>query len=223
VVEQVGNDTTLRARIIIADDHPLYRDALRQLLDEYPDLGVVAEAENGRDAIEVCRRLRPELVLMDVHMPTLDGIAATRQIKSELPLAIVLMLTALEDPNLLSEALRAGAAGYILKHARREDLVDAIRKVLNGEFPINHTLSSQLLMRLHTQKRQNPNDPLVVQSPRRNLSAEREQQHHLLESLSPRELEVLQLMAKGLHNQQIADTLHVSLNTVKKPRTQSDE
>src|SRR5215204_7396561 len=94
------------------------------MLDGYPDLRVLAEAENGRDAIEVCRRLQPELVLMDVRMPVMDGIAATREIKRELPLTIVLMLTALEDPELLSEALKAGAAGYVLKYALKEELVD---------------------------------------------------------------------------------------------------
>jgi NarL family two-component system response regulator LiaR len=107
-VAQVGNNSLQRRRIVIADDHPLYRDALRQMLCLQPDLLVIAEAENGRDAIELCRRLRPELVLMDVHMPTLDGIAATHEIKREFPLIVVLMLTALEDPDLLSEALRAG-------------------------------------------------------------------------------------------------------------------
>jgi two-component system, NarL family, response regulator LiaR len=212
----VGNDTTPLARIVIADDHPLYRDALRQMLDEHPDLRVVAEAENGRDAVELCRRLRPELVLMDVRMPVMDGIAATREIKRDLPLTIVLMLTALEDPDLLSEALRAGAGGYVLKLARKEEVVDAIRTVLRGEFPINHTLGSQLLMRLYAQKQHNPDDTVVVQLTRENPGAEGAQpQHSLLELLTPREIEVLRLIARGLHNQQIANNLHVSVNTVK--------
>jgi NarL family two-component system response regulator LiaR len=198
----MGNNSILRRPIVIADDHPLYRDALRQLLDEHAEQGAVAEAENGREAVELCRRIQPELVLMDVRMPIMDGIAATREIKRELPLTIVLMLTALEDPELLSEALRAGAAGYVLKHAGKEEIVAAIRRVLRGEFPINHTLSSQLLMRLSSQKHA-------------GAGGVQPQQHRLLKSLSPRELEVLQLIAKGLHNQQIADNLHVSLNTVK--------
>lgn len=186
------------------------------MLDEYAEQAVVAEAENGRDAVELCHRIRPELVLMDVHMPVMDGIAATREIKSELPLTIVLMLTALEDPELLSEALRAGAAGYVLKHGGKEELVDAIRRVLSGEFPINHTLSSQLLMRLYSQKQQTPDDLIAVQPPSKHARTEGVRaQHPLLESLSPKELEVLQLIAKGLHNQQIADNLHISLNTVK--------
>jgi DNA-binding NarL/FixJ family response regulator len=211
-VAQVGNNSILRRPIVIADDHPLYRDALRQMLGEQPDLMVIAEVENGRDAIEVCRQLRPELVLMDVRMPTMDGIAATREIKSELPLTIVLMLTALEDPQLLSEALRAGAAGYILKHVRREEIVGAIKRVLGGEFSINQEVGAQLLMRLYTQTQQqepaHPAQPLAPPAPER-------EQHPLLASLTPREHEVLGLMARGQNNQQVANNLHISLHTVK--------
>ena len=212
-MEQVGNNSTLRRRIVIADDHPLYRDALRQMLGLHSDLMVIAEAENGRDAIEVCRRVRPELVLMDVRMPTMDGIAATREIKSELPLAIVLMLTALEDPELLSEALRAGAAGYVLKYATKEEIVAAIRRVLSGEFPINHTLSAQLLVHLHTQAREEPTD---LAHPSAGRATEQRAQHPRIASLTPREEEVLRLIARAQTNHQIAEQLHVSLNTVKK-------
>src|SRR5215216_1310882 len=135
--------------IVIADDHPIYRDALRRMLLEHPDQRVVAEADNGRNAVEVSRRMQPELVLMDVRMPVMDGIAATREIKRELPLTIVLMLTALEDPQLLSEALRVGAGGYVLKHAGKEEVVDAIRRVLRGELPIDPTLGCELLRHLY--------------------------------------------------------------------------
>jgi DNA-binding NarL/FixJ family response regulator len=213
-VEQVGNNSTLRRRIVIADDHPLYRDALRQMLGLHSDLMVIAEAENGRHAIEVCRRLRPELVLMDVRMPTMDGIAATREIKSELPLAIVLMLTAHEEPELLSEALRAGAAGYVLKYATKEEIVAAIRRVLSGEFPINHTLSAQLLVRLHTQARQE--EPTDLAHPSAGRAAEQRAQHPRIASLTPREEEVLRLIARAQTNHQIAEQLHLSQNTVKK-------
>src|SRR5215217_8478729 len=117
-------EETERSRIVIADDHPLYRDALKRMLSEASDFSVVGEAADGREALDLCRRLHPALVLMDVRMPVMDGIAATREIKRELPLTIVLMLTALEDPELLSEALKAGAAGYVLKYALKEELVD---------------------------------------------------------------------------------------------------
>jgi RNA polymerase sigma factor (sigma-70 family) len=207
----------LRARIIIADDHFLLRAGLRRLLDGHADLRVVAEAEDGREAVELCRRLRPELVLMDVHMPTTDGITATREIKRELPLTIVLMLTALEDPALLSEALRAGAGGYILKSASNEEMVGAIRGALSGEVPINPTVGAQLLMRLYTQApQQEPAD--LAQPPAQPSAspAEERTQPPLLASLTPREEEVLRLIARGLTNQQIANDLGVSLNTVKK-------
>src|SRR5688572_21671753 len=103
------------SRIIIVDDHPLFRSALRRLLEKHSDLEVVTEAADGREAVELSRRFRPDLVLMDLAMPNMDGIEATRAIKRELPRTIVLVLTAYEDPEHLSEALKAGAAGYLLK------------------------------------------------------------------------------------------------------------
>jgi DNA-binding NarL/FixJ family response regulator len=202
----VGNDTMLLARIVIADDHPLVRVALRQLLDGHPCLRLVAEAENGQEAVELCRRLHPELVLMDVRMPNMDGIAATREIKRELPLTLVLMLTALEDPQLLSEALRAGASGYILKGTSKEEMIGAIRGALSGEFPVNQAVGAQLLMRLYARTRQT--------TCRHNSAFARS--HPLLAALSPREEEVLRLIARGQTNQQIANARDVSLNTVKK-------
>lgn len=210
----VENDTTLPSRIVIADDHPLYRDALRQLLDRHPDLRVVAEAENGRDAVELCRRMQPELVLMDVDMPVMDGIVATREIKRELPLIIVLMLTALEDSQLLSEALRAGAGGYVLKHAGREELVDAIRRALSGELPKDPALGRELLRNLYTHTHQEE-DPAAEPVYRSGSSAKQRAQQPLLASLTPREEEVLRLIARGQSNQQIANHLYVSKNTVK--------
>ena len=121
------------SRIILADDHPLFRSALRRVLDAQADLEVVGEASDGQEAVELCRRFSPDLVLMDVRMPTMDGLEATRQIKGELPRTIVLVLTELKDPNHLSEVLEAGAAGYVLKSAPITEIVDAVRKVLVGE------------------------------------------------------------------------------------------
>src|SRR3989337_206324 len=140
------------SRIVIVDDHPLFRAALRHMLRGQSDLEVVAEAENGREAVEVCRRFEPDLVLMDVRMPEMDGLEATHQIKRRFPRIIVLMLTALEDPNYLSKALKAGAAGYVLKHVDPPQLIDAIRKVLSGESLLDQKLGSELLMRLHDQE-----------------------------------------------------------------------
>jgi DNA-binding NarL/FixJ family response regulator len=138
----VGDSSTPPARIIIADNHPLYRDALRDVLSDEPNLEVVGEAEDGQQAIELCRHHQPELVLMEVRMPRMDGLAATRQIKRERPHTIVLILTSFENPDYLAEALKAGASGYVLKDAFAQELMDAIREALSGESPIDPKLSS---------------------------------------------------------------------------------
>src|SRR5918912_132108 len=133
---------TRPARIAIADDHPLFRAALRQLLSEHSSelVEVVAEASDGREAVELCLSLRPKLVLMDVEMPNMNGIEATRQIKREAPSTIVLMLTAFENPDYLLEAIRAGASGYVLKHESALQIAEAIRRALSGEAPLNNAV-----------------------------------------------------------------------------------
>jgi DNA-binding NarL/FixJ family response regulator len=115
------------ARIIAADDHPLFRSAVRTLLEGLDSLEVVAEASDGQQALELCRSLRPDLILMDVRMPRMDGLEATRAIKGELPRTIVLIMTALEEPDHLAQALRAGAAGYVTKIAGPQQIVGAVR------------------------------------------------------------------------------------------------
>src|SRR3712207_3943557 len=124
------------ARVLIADDHDLVREGLLAVLEGEPDLEVVGEAKNGREALEMCRQVRPDLILMDVRMPEMDGLAATRAIKEELPTTSVVMVTMHENPDYLLEAIRAGAAGYILKDAEGERLVGAVRRTLNGESPL---------------------------------------------------------------------------------------
>jgi DNA-binding NarL/FixJ family response regulator len=127
----------ISSRIVVADDHPLFRSALLRVLDSEADLEVVGEAGNGEEAVEVCRRSRPELVLMDVMMPRMDGLEATRAIKRELPRTVVLVVTAFEDPDYLARALRAGASGYVLKSASTARIIDAVRRVLAGESPLD--------------------------------------------------------------------------------------
>src|SRR3712207_1098749 len=136
------------SRIIVADDHPLFRSAIRQTLEGHSDLEVVGEAANGSQALELCRRLRPELVLMDLRMPEMDGIAATYAIKRECPETLVLILSALDESKGLSDSLQAGAAGYILKHAPAAQITDAVRRVLAGESVLNEELAMRLLMGL---------------------------------------------------------------------------
>lgn len=185
------------------------------MLIGHSDLEVVAEAADGQEAIEFCRRFEPELVLMDVRMPKMDGITATRAIKREFPHIIVLMLTAVEDPKHLSEALKAGAAGYVLKYASKQEVVDAIRGVLSGESSIDQWLATQLLMHLHTQEA--PEEDLTAYTLPSGRPPEKLPERSLpLGSLTPKELEVLRLIAKGQTNQQIADNLYISVTTVKK-------
>jgi two-component system, NarL family, response regulator LiaR len=203
------------SRIVIADDHPLYRSALRQTVDMQPDLEVVGEAQNGREALDLCRRLHPEVVLMDVRMPEMDGLMATRAIKLELPGTIVLMLTAFEDPNYLSEALKSGAAGYVLKQSGSQEIIDAIRKVLDGEFALDQELATSLLRRLLAEVSKEP-EPAASLASSPVESLEEHQRAPLLESFTEREVEVLRLVARGHTNQEIAQSLLVSVSTVKK-------
>jgi DNA-binding NarL/FixJ family response regulator len=119
------------ARLLIVDDHDLMREATRSMLEGEPDLEVVGEAVNGRHALELCRQMRPDLVLMDVRMPEMDGLTATRAIKEELPAICVLLLTVYESDDYRMEGARAGADGYILKDASRQQLCEAVRNTLS--------------------------------------------------------------------------------------------
>lgn len=215
-------------RLVIADDHPLVREGVRSLLAREPDLEVVGEAEDGREALDLCRRLRPDLVLMDLRMPGIDGIAATRATKQELPHTIVLILTAHADPNYLLEALKAGAAGYILKHAISQEMVGAIRSALSGESPLDQELAAGLLRQLaeemHEEKepaelapkpgRSCPEKETPVEAPAVGVPDEHPEAH-LLELLTLREVEILRLMARGYTNREIAQELSIALSTVK--------
>jgi DNA-binding NarL/FixJ family response regulator len=135
-------------RVLIADDHELVRDGFRRMLGYEEDLEVVGEARDGREAVELCRRLDPDLVLMDVRMPKMDGLEATRAIKAEQPSVSVLVVTTYDNPDYLLEAIKAGAAGYVLKDAPNRQLTNAIRRSLEGESPLNQELASQVIRRL---------------------------------------------------------------------------
>jgi PAS domain S-box-containing protein len=193
------------ARLLIADDHALTREGIRTALASVPDLEVIAEAANGREALELCRELRPELVLMDVRMPEMNGLTATRAIKGERPDTSVLMVTTYENPNYLLEAIKAGAAGYVLKDAPRGQLLGTVRRVLSGESPLNQKLAMLLLRRLAGEARQQA-------GLRRSPTEGREQ---LAEPLTAREHEVLRFVSLGETNQQIARELGISRTTVK--------
>src|ERR671911_438774 len=136
------------ARLLIADDHALVREGLRTMLSGEDGIDVIGEAKDGRQALDVCRELGPDLVLMDVRMPVMDGLEATKRIKAEMPKTSVMMVTMHENPDYLFEAVKAGAAGYVLKDASGERLLSAVRRTLEGESPLNQELAMRLLKRL---------------------------------------------------------------------------
>jgi DNA-binding NarL/FixJ family response regulator len=141
-------DEATPARILIADDHALVREGLRTMLSGEDGIEVIAEANDGQQALTLCRELRPHLILMDVRMPVMDGLEATKRIKQEMPKTSVMMVTMHENPDYLFEAVKAGAAGYVLKDASGERLLSAVRRTLEGESPLNQELAMQLLVRL---------------------------------------------------------------------------
>ena len=131
----MSNEGVVSIRLLIADDHALVRGGLRSMLQREPGVEIVGEARNGREAVELCRSLEPDLVLMDVRMPEMDGLEATRAIKQECPGTGVLMVTMHENRDYMLEATKAGAAGYVLKDASRNELISAVRRVVDAEPP----------------------------------------------------------------------------------------
>ena len=192
-------------RLVLVDDHDLVREGIRAVVEGEPDMVVVGEAHNGRQALEVCLEERPDLVLMDVRMPEMDGLAATRAIKERLPETSVVMVTMHESPDYLLEAIKAGAAGYILKDAAGERLVEAVRRTLEGEAPLSEGLAMQLLRRMVNENEQGAGSRPEAEK----LTGP------LPEGITPREAQVLRLLAKGRTNPQIAQDLKVSRGTVK--------
>ncbi len=195
------------ARVLIVDDHDLVRDGYHRMLDREPDLRVIGEASDGREAVELCRKLRPDLVLMDVRMPEMDGLEATRAIKAEMPTTSVLIVTTYDNPDYLLDAIEAGAAGYILKDAPRRQLVSAVRRTLGGESPLNQELAVQLISRL-TRESAGPAQRPETTDRRADMASPPE-------ALTPREVEVLRLLAQGKSNPQIARELVIARPTAK--------
>ena len=199
------------ARLLLADDHDLVREGIRAVLEGEPDLLVVGEAANGREAVELCKELRPDLVLMDVRMPEMDGLAATRAVKEDLPQTSVVMVTMHESPDYLLEAIKAGAAGYILKDAAGERLVEAVRRTLEGDAPLDEGLARQLLQRLAGEDEEERDAEALAEARKERRAA----MPPMPRGITPREAEVLRLLAQGWTNPQIAQDLAVSKGTAK--------
>lgn len=183
------------SRLVIADDHELTRAGLRTMLAGQRGLELVGEAKNGQEALALCRRLQPALALIDVRMPDLDGLATCRSIKQECPATNVILITMYENPQYLLEALKAGAAAYILKDITQRDLITTVRRVLRGESVLNREIVMRVLGHLPDETSSQVALPAIP--------------------LSPREREVLQLLAQGQTNREIARALTVSVSTVK--------
>ncbi|HZE34576.1 MAG TPA: response regulator transcription factor [Actinoallomurus sp.] len=186
-------------RVLIADDHVLVRDGFAMILSTQPDLEVVGEAADGVEAISAARELRPDVVLMDIRMPTLDGIEATTTICRETR-ARVLVLTTFDLDEYVYDALRAGASGFLLKDMRRNELVDAIRVVAAGESLLAPTVTRRLIADVVGRSR--PASAVPRSEPR-------------LKTLTARETEALRQIARGLSNAEIARELYVTEHTVK--------
>ena len=197
------------ARVLLADDHTLVREGLRAVLGAEGGIEVVGEAGDGQGAVEACRALSPDVVLMDVRMPGMDGLEATRVIKAEMPRVSVVMVTMHENPDYLLEAVRAGAAGYVLKDANGERIAEDVRRTLAGDSPLDQHLTMRLLEKLSgiegTEPAPGGPEPGATSKPPRDLP----------EGITPREAEVLGLMARGLTNPQIGADLGISRGTAK--------
>ncbi|RLC54054.1 MAG: DNA-binding response regulator [Chloroflexi bacterium] len=186
-------------RVLLADDQQLMREGLRVLLDLTPDIRVVGEAGNGAEAVERVQALQPDVVLMDVRMPGLDGVAATRRLHKACPDVKVIILTTFDDDEYVFEGLRAGAVGYLLKDVPSEQLAEAIRAAARGEAFIQPSVARKV----------------VAEFARLTEREHRRREQPLVEPLSARELEVLALVAEGLSNREIGERLFITPGTVK--------
>lgn len=196
---------------MLVDDHDVVRTGLRSFLETQPDMKVVAEARNGEDALRRAAEARPQIVLMDITMPGMDGLESTRQLKSLMPECLVVALTVHEDKQYFMEMMGAGASGYVTKQAAADELVAGIRAVAAGNVYLQPALARWLLEDYQRLARQ------VGIQPRRH-SEEASEEMVSLDTLSARERQVLELVAQGLNNQQIGERLHLSHKTVARHR-----
>jgi two-component system nitrate/nitrite response regulator NarL len=187
-------------RVLVVDDQPLFRTALATLIDSQPDLIVAGQAENGLEAVELARELGPDVVLMDVEMPVMDGVEAARRIRDQMPAVKVVMLTVAESDAHLFDAIHNGASGYLLKDLRPEHLYDMVRAAGRGETPLSPAIAARLLTEFRER------------GPVRSAPVASEGPESLL---TRREVEILQLVAEGLTNKEVGAQLSITEGTVK--------
>jgi len=192
-----------RVRILIVDDHVLFRVGIAQILSKEEGLEVVGEAEDARSAMDAAIELSPDIILMDLSLPSPGGIETTQRIKRELPSVSIIVLAVQEDEDALFDAIKAGAAAFVLKDISPDDLVTVIRRVSNGEYLINDRVFSQ------------PSVASRVLKEFRELAAYGQSEVPIFAPLSPREVQILDNIAQGMTNKQVAYTLTISEQTVK--------
>jgi DNA-binding NarL/FixJ family response regulator len=186
-------------RVLLVDDQALFREGLETLLSVHKDIQVVGQASNGQEAVEVAAKVHPDVVLMDVRMPILDGVGATRRLKKALPQCKVIVLTTFDDDEYIFDALRTGAVGYLLKDVASARLVEAIRIAARGESILEPSVATKV----------------IAEFSRVSSMVPSVQMEQLVEPLSERELEILELIARGASNREIADQLFIAEGTVK--------
>jgi DNA-binding NarL/FixJ family response regulator len=186
-------------RVLLVDDQALFREGLEILLSVHKDMLVVGQASNGQEAVEVAAQVQPDVILMDVRMPILNGVQATRRLKKALPQCRVIVLTTFDDDEYVFDALRAGAAGYLLKDVPSARLVEAIRATARGDSILEPSVAAKV----------------IAEFTRVSSLVPAAQMEQLVEPLSERELEILGLIARGASNKEIADRLFIAEGTVK--------
>ncbi len=186
--------TISKIKVMVVDDHPAFRDCLSRLLQEETDLEVIATPRDGEQAVELANKLKPNVIIMDISMPKMNGIEATEQIKANTPEITILMVSAYSYQSYVLAALKAGAAGYLLKNGPLQELAKNIRRVYSGESVFKVKVASNLLSR---------------------LAADKVEKRKNMEELHPRELQILCLAANGMGNKEIASQLEISERTVQ--------